>query len=165
MADNEELEERQGEEAAEVTEAAAETAEASPAAGEAGEEAAPEGDAPGEGEEKTEEPAKPEEKKSRVKGLGRKILMTILYLLLVVVVLVEVYLWFLYDTLAPAGKEEDGQQQPQQTVMSSSYANWDGSFRPSDWPEAEAVYSGIPPEQFGEAEEDDQGESTEPTEP
>ncbi len=161
MADNEELEGRQEEEAAE---AASETAEQASEAGESGDESAPEGEASSEEGDTPEEAAEPEEKKSKVKEVLRKILMTILYVLLVLVILFEagaVYLWFRYDTLVQPGEQPPARQ----TVTSSSYANWDGVFRPSDWPEAEAVHSGIPPELFDGEAEADSDEAAEPAEP
>ncbi len=161
MTENEELEERQAEESGGTA------SEAAPEAGEAGQEAAPSGEeaqeeSSGNEEAVPEEPAQPEKKKSNIKGVLRKILMTILYLLLVLVILFEagaVYLWYRYDTLAQTGEQRPAQR----TVSSSSYANWSGTFRPSDWPEAESVQAGLPPELFGA--EEAEPESDEPAEP
>lgn len=128
-----ETEEQQAVETAEPTAEAPEAAEA-PAEG-----AQEETQAEPETEEAQEEP-----KKKRRKG---GFLLKILYILLVIVFFLEagvVYFWFVLERVsANRGPEEE--TPVQQTVTSSAYANWAGSFRPPDWPEAVAIQVESPP--------------------
>lgn len=92
-----------------------------------------------------EEP--PEQPVKRRKNLWSRLLLNVLYFLLLLGVLFEAvmgFLWWRVNALQ-AQQAEQAEQPAQRTVSSAAYANQDGSYWPEDWPDAVAVHILKPP--------------------
>lgn len=91
-----------------------------------------------------------EEKKKQRQKRRSKLITRLLLVLLLLVLLFEAamgFLWWRYDAIAAeqeAQGEQTSQSAVQRRVTNSAYANWGGTYRPIDWPEAVDAFASIP---------------------
>lgn len=72
----------------------------------------------------------------------------VLYILLILVVLFEAgaaYLWLNFDSFIETQNEELTGESNEETVTSAAYANWTGTYKPTDWPEPASDFADAPP--------------------